>query len=78
MTAKKAAAKPEEGVAKQEVKKTGSVVSGLDIEVRNLTDVIEAKAKEVGGDIPRGFATRAVALLREAQELLYKAEREDR
>lgn len=75
-TAKKAAAPKAE--TKEEVKKTGSVVSGLDIEVRNLADEIEVKVKQVGGDVPRGFGDRAVALLREAQELLFKAEREDR
>jgi len=78
MAAKKAVAPKAEAKEEVKAKTTGSVVSGLDIEVRNLADMIEAKAKEVGGDIPRGFATRAVALLREAQELLYKAEREDR
>ena len=76
MAAKKAAAPV--AAEKAEVKQAGSVVAGLDIEVRELADVIEAKAAKVGGDVPRGFATQAVARLREAQELLYKAEREDR
>lgn len=55
-----------------------SVVSGLDKIVRELSEKVEAKVNKVGGDIARNHGLKAVALLNEAVEELYQAEREDR
>lgn len=64
--------------ATAEKKKGGSVISGLDLVVRELADKVEKQVKEVGGDVARGLGERAVALMREAEEHLYRAEKEDR
>lgn len=75
-TAKKVAAP--KAPAKAEAKEGKSVINGLDIVVRNLAENIEKQVKEVGGDVARGMGEQAVSLLRQAEDLLYRAEKEDR
>ena len=55
-----------------------SAIHGLDLIVRELTDTVEEAVKKVGGDVARGHGERAVALMREAEEALYRGEKEDR
>lgn len=72
---KKTAAKA--AAPKASSKKSGSVLSGFDGQVKSVADELEKAVKSVGGDIPRGLATEALAALRSAEDKLFRAERED-
>lgn len=64
--------------AKPKAPKGGSVLAGLDKEVHEVAQVVEKAVAQVGGDIAKGLASKAVEHIREAVDLLAKAEREDR
>lgn len=76
-TTKKAPAKKTEKKATP-VKQEGSILTKLDQEVAELAIKVENAAKQVGSDIARGYAVQAAAKMREAEDLLYRGEREDR
>ena len=70
---------PKKTAAPAEKKEEGkSAIHGLDLIVRELTDTVEEAVKKVGGDVARSHGERAVALMREAEEALYRGEKEDR
>lgn len=56
---------------------SGSVLAGLDLEVSQVAAVVEKAVKQVGGDVARGLAQQALEKIKEAADLLVKAERED-
>lgn len=80
-TAKPEAPKTEEKAAtpaKAKEAKKVSVLSDLDSLVGEAVKEVEKAVKQVGGDIARGLAEKAIEKLREATDLLTQAEREDR
>lgn len=74
MAAKPAAQKEK---APEESKKKGSVLDGLDKKIHAVAGEVEKIVNQVGGNIARGFAQQALDKIREAVDLLTKAERED-